>query len=535
MLSNEKKQILDQIIASFTKEEIAWSSGYLSGFVSDHKTENKSAKLVKDLTILYITETGNSKFLAGEIAKKLKAEGAHAKLKAADQYRLADLEKEKNLIVIASTHGEGEIPAAGKKFFEHITQNELALGSLNYLAIALGDTNYPLFCQSGKDIDARLEKLGAKKLAERIDLDLDFENSIPEIFAKIFDIFGNQAWTTQQVRGDNAVDMRGDNAVDMRGDNAGGAFPSTCHPALVAGSTSSRQKNFSGKILTNINLNDIGSSKETHHIEIASDDEIHYEPGDSVGILFGEDELGVEGNLNPLAAQLATSSQTRDLPLNRGILTPRLYSIASSTNEHGNEVHLTVSLLRYIDKNGKEVEGLFSGRLARLKIGEKINFYISRNRQFKLPTDDKDIIMIGPGTGIAPFRSFLAERNYRNASGKNWLFFGERNFQTDFLYQSEWQAHLESGLLSKIDVAFSRDQNHKIYVQDRIKENAQEIYHWLENGAYFYVCGDKENMARDVENTLLDVIQTIGKKSADEAKDYLDHLVQHDRYLRDVY
>ena len=475
MLPSEKKQILDQIIASFTKEEIAWSSGYLSGFVTDHKTENKSAKLVKDLTILYITETGNSKFLAGEIAKKLKAEGAHAKLKAADQYRLADFEKEKNLIVIASTHGEGEIPAAGKKFFEHITQNELALASLNYLTIALGDTNYPLFCQSGKDIDARLEKLGAKKLAERIDLDLDFENSIPEILAQVQAAFASEKSSIATV-------------------------PTT--------PIKSGKKNFSGKILANINLNDIGSSKETHHLEIASDDEIHYEPGDSVGILFeGEKEK----------------------------LTPRLYSIASSTNEHGNEVHLTVSLLRYIDKDEKEVEGLFSGRLSRLKIGEKINFYISRNRQFKLPADDKDIIMVGPGTGIAPFRSFLAERNYRNSSGKNWLFFGERNFQTDFLYQSEWQAHLESGLLSKIDVAFSRDQNHKIYVQDRIKENAQEIYHWLENGAYFYVCGDKENMARDVENTLLEVIQAIGKKSADEARNYLDQLVRQDRYLKDVY
>ncbi len=491
MLPTEKKQILDQIISSFTKEEIAWSSGYLSSFVTDHKTENKSAKLVKDLTILYITETGNSKFLAGEIAKKLKVEGVHAKLKAADQYRLADFEKEKNLIVIASTHGDGEIPAAGKKFFEHITQNELALASLNYFIIALGDTNYPLFCQSGKDIDARLEKLGGKKLAERIDLDLDFENSIPEIFEKIFNIFGHQNWTPQQVRGDTAR---------------------VCHPALVAGSTSSQKKNFSGKILTNINLNDIGSSKETHHIEIASDDEIHYEPGDSVGILFGEEEFGVTGKI-----------------------TPRLYSIASSTNEHGNEVHLTVSLLRYIDKDGKEAEGLFSGRLARLKIGDKIDFYISRNRQFKLPADDKDIIMVGPGTGIAPFRSFLAERNYRGSSGKNWLFFGERNFQTDFLYQVEWQAHLESGLLSKLDVAFSRDQNHKIYVQDRIKENAKEVYHWLENGAYFYVCGDKENMARDVEATLLDVIQSEGKISADEARNYLDQLVKEDRYLRDVY
>jgi sulfite reductase alpha subunit-like flavoprotein len=515
MLPTEKKQILDQIIVSFTKEEIAWSSGYLSGFVTDHKTENKSAKLVKDLTILYVTETGNSKFLAGEIAKKLKAEGAHAKLKAADQYRLADFEKEKNLIVIVSTHGDGEIPAAGKKFFEHITQNELALASLNYLTIALGDTNYPLFCQSGKDIDARLEKLGGKKLAERIDLDLDFENSIPEIFEKIVNIFGHQNWTPQQVRGDGVEGVRGDGVEGVRGDGVEGVRGDgarVCHPALVAGSISSQKKNFSGKILANINLNDIGSSKETRHIEIASDDEIHYEPGDSVGILFGNDELRIEGKI-----------------------TPRLYSIASSTNEHGNEVHLTVSLLRYIDKTGKEVEGLFSGRLARLKIGEKINFYISRNRQFKLPADDKDIIMVGPGTGIAPFRSFLAERNYRGSSGKNWLFFGERNFQTDFLYQVEWQAHLESGLLSKIDLAFSRDQNHKIYVQDRIKENAQEIYRWLENGAYFYVCGDKENMARDVENTLLDVIASEGKIGADEARNYLDHLVKEDRYLRDVY
>jgi sulfite reductase alpha subunit-like flavoprotein len=479
MLNNEKKQILDQIIANFSKEEIAWSSGYLSGFLADVKSETKITKLVKELTILYVTETGNSKFLAGEIAKKLKSEGTHAKLKSSDQYRLSDIEKEKNLIVIASTHGEGEIPASGKKFFDHIAQNELALSSLNYFVIALGDTNYPLFCQSGKDIDARLQKLGAKKLAERIDLDLDFENLIDQILNQVRSAFSSDKSSIS---------------------------------TIIATPIKSSQKHFSGKIIANINLNDLGSNKETRHIEITSDDEIHYEPGDSVGILFENEELKIEGKI-----------------------TPRLYSIASSINEHGNEVHLTVSVLHYLDKNGKEVEGLFSARLARLQSGQKINFYISRNRQFKLPDDSKDIIMVGPGTGIAPFRAFLAERNYRSASGKNWLFFGERNFQTDFLYQAEWQAHLESGLLSKIDVAFSRDQNHKIYVQDRIRENAKEIYHWLESGAYFYICGDKENMAQDVENCLIEIIELEGKISNDLAKDYLNHLVKQGRYLKDVY
>ncbi len=481
MLNKEKKQILDQFITSLTKPEIAWVSGYLAGLVAEEISAISNNKIVKDLTILYITETGNSKFLASEIAKKLKAEGSNSKLKSVEQYRFTDLVKEKNLLIIASTHGEGEIPQSGKKFYEYINQNELDLKNLNYFVIALGDTNYPLFCQSGKDIDLRLEKLNAKKLAPRIDLDLDFENSINQVYAQVSAAFAE-----------------------------GGAIASVQNikPAK------SGQNQFVGEILANINLNDVGSSKETRHIEIAASgaDDLHYEAGDSVGILFENEELKVEGKI-----------------------TPRLYSIASSLNEHGSEVHLTVSVLRYIDKDGKEVEGLFSGHLAHLQVGSKIKFYISKNRQFKLPKDDQDIIMVGPGTGVAPFRAFLAERNYRNASGKNWLFFGERNFQSDFLYQIEWQAHLESGLLSKMSVAFSRDQKEKIYVQDRIKENAKELYQWLENGAYFYVCGDKENMARDVENSLLEVIENEGNKNREQAQEYLSNLIEQDRYLRDVY
>lgn len=481
MLSKDKKQILDQFITSLTKPELAWASGYLAGLAGGEvSTSANNAKIVKDLTILYITETGNSKFLASEISKKLKTEGVNAKLKSVEQYRLTDFVKEKNILLIVSTHGDGEIPQAGKKFFDFIIENQLDLKALNYFVIALGDTNYPLFCQSGKDIDARLEKLSAKRLAPRIDLDLDFENSINQVYSQVLGAFAE-----------------------------GGAVEVAAVKVAKSG-----QNQFIGEIVANINLNDIGSSKSTHHIEIVTEegDELNYEPGDSIGILIDNEEFKIEGKI-----------------------TPRLYSIASSVNERANEVHITVALLRYIDKDGKEIEGLFSGHLSRMKVGEKIKFYVSKNRQFKLPADDKDIIMVGPGTGVAPFRAFMEERNYRGASGKNWLFFGERTFQNDFLYQIEWQAHLESGLLSKLDVAFSRDQKEKIYVQDRIRQNAKEVYQWLENGAYFYICGDKDNMAKDVENSLLEVIISESGRNKEQAQEYLSALVEQDRFLKDVY
>lgn len=479
MLETNKKIALDQLVASFSKEELIWSSGYLLGLKTDLASNIIQDSKIKDLTILYITETGNSKFLALELTKKLKSQGANIKLKSVDQYRLNDFAKEKNLILIASTHGEGEIPDSGKKFYDHITQNDLNLSQLHYSVIALGDSNYPLFCQSGKDIETRLNILKAQRLTARIDLDLDFEDSIENIFSQISAAF------------------------------AGEEAPKT--PTIK-----SSKKDFTGEIISNVNLNDNaikGSEKETRHIEISVEDgALHYEPGDSIGILFDNEEVQIEGKI-----------------------TPRLYSIASSLNEHGNEIHLTVSVLRYLDKNGQIIEGLFSGHLATLTPGSKIKFYISRNRHFKLPADDKNIIMVGPGTGIAPFRSFIAERNYRLASGKSWLFFGDRNAQSDFLYQSEWQDHLSSGILSKMDVAFSRDQEEKIYVQNRIQENAAEIFEWLENGAYFYICGDKEKMATDVENKLLEIIKSQGNKNNDEAKSYLDKLLKEERYLKDVY
>jgi sulfite reductase (NADPH) flavoprotein alpha-component len=478
MLRKETKNTLDQLIANSDSKELIWINGYISGLLKDGGAGSAAAidtaGLVDKLTIIYITDTGNSKFISGEISKKLKEKSVSVKVKAANQYRLADLEKEKNVIFIVSTHGEGELPESGQKFFDHIKNNQLNLSKLNYFVIALGDTNYPLFCQSGKDVDARLTELKAKSLAPRVEFDLDFEDHLEELYSNIFTIFG------AKVSG----------------------------PAPSIAKKSSKNE-YVGEILSNTNLNDIESIKKTHHIEIGVEDGITYEVGDSIGILLeGDDDKKS---------------------------TPRLYSIASSANESENEVHLTVSVVSYVDENGKSQQGLCSGHLSSLKIGEKIKFYISKNRQFKLPSDDKDIIMVGPGTGIAPFRGFLAERNFRDASGKNWLFFGDCTFQNDFLYQTEWQDYLESGLLTRMDVAFSRDQKEKIYVQHRIKEKAQDLYQWIENGAYFYICGDKEKMAKDVENALILAIGEQGNKTEAEAKEFLEKMKEEGRYLTDVY
>lgn len=492
MLSNDKKQILDQFIAKFSSSELTWISGYLAGVANGAPTSEQK-KISGNLTFLYVTETGNSKFLANELAKRVKALGANVKIKSSDQYRLDDLAKETNIVFLVSTHGDGEMPASGKKFFDHISNENADFSKMNFGVIALGDSSYPLFCQAGKDVQKILLEKKAQKNFERFDLDLDFEQKIDDIYSRVLTML----------------------KVDAQ-------ISATAKISQQPAKKEFVKKEFEGEVISNINLNDLGSSKETHHIEIAIPENVVYEPGDAIAVVLTEKKTGSQDKIPP-----------------------RLYSIASSLNEHGNEIHLTVALSQYIDEKGITHQGLASGYLSSLGKGDRFQLYISKNRQFKLPEDDKDIIMVGPGTGVAPFRSFLAERNYRNASGKNWLFFGERNFRSDFLYQTEWQTYLESGLLSRMDVAFSRDQEvkfgtlraagNKIYVQNRMLEKSTELFKWLERGAFFYVCGDKENMARDVENALLAIIAKEGSKSENQAQEYLSSLNEQGRYLRDVY
>lgn len=491
MINLEQQNILNKLIANLNPMQIAWVSGYLAGTIANNTqindVDNAKIKTIfdnfKDLTIIYITETGNSKFLANELTKKFKEQKINIKLKAVEQYRHSDFISEKNLLLITSTHGDGEVPESGKGFFDFIKNNQLDLTNLNFAIIALGDKNYPLFCKAGKDFAEVFVAKKAVSVIDNIELDLDFENHLASIFSQIFANFQNK--NSKQVNDHKAID-----------------------PEVK--STLSNQ--FTGKIIANTNLNDDGSTKQTHHLEILSDQEIDYQPGDSLGILFDNEDLKITGKI-----------------------TPRLYSIASAKSQHCNEIHLCVGLVRYKDSLGQEIFGLFSNKLASLKINDSIKFYLSKNRQFKLPKEDRDIIMVGAGTGISAFRSFLFERNATNASGKNWLFFGERNIRSDFLYQSELQDFLASKVLTKLTLAFSRDQEQKIYVQDRLQENAYEVYKWLENDSYFYVCGDKENMAKAVEQTLLNIIAKCGNKDSIQAKNYLDNLKEQGRYLLDVY
>ena len=263
--------------------------------------------------------------------------------------------------------------------------------------------------------------------------------------------------------------------------------------------------------MESIILNDKDSAKETYHIEIAFDGNLPYAAGDAAGILL------------PKAADGSDP-------------TPRLYSIASAPSVHPNQVHLTVALAKHTQPDGSTGFGLGSGYLAQKKIGDKLQFYIQRNLRFRLPEDSsKDIIMVGPGTGIAPFRAFVQERAEQDASGRNWLFFGDQHAHCDFLYQAEWQEALAGGALTKLDVAFSRDKKHKVYVQHKMQERGKEIAEWLEGGAHFYVCGAKSPMSEDVEKTLIDIIVQHLGKSAEAAQAYLADLSEQDRYVKDVY
>jgi sulfite reductase (NADPH) flavoprotein alpha-component len=419
------------------------------------------------ITLLYGTETGNAKKLAIDFVAKAKKTGVQAKLANLDQYRLSDITKEEYLFTIISTHGEGEPPAAAKKFYDHIHQNGFQLTNLKYGVLALGDTAYPLFCKAGEDVDAQLHKLGGCRIVSLQKCDIDYEEDAANWFAHVLQ-------------------------------NLSTSGPLVEVGTVVVPKKTSTRKVYTGTVLTNINLNDKDSGKETYHIEISSEG-VCYEPGDCIGI---------------------------KLPS----LSPRLYSISSSLSAYSDEVHLTVARNKfYVDDEVRY--GVCSDFLSKLKKNDQLEFYVSKNNLFRLPAPDKDIIMIGPGTGIAPFRAFLAERDSTGATGRNWLFFGDQHFETDFLYQTEIQNWIETDMLTRVNVAFSRDQEEKIYVQHKMLQHAGDLFEWLQSGAYLYVCGTKDPMSIDVEAALVKIIEKKGKN----ASEYIDRLKEEGRYLRDVY
>ncbi len=563
MLVENKFKILSDLINASSNEELIWMNGYLNGIVKSKIVQQDviTESAAKKITIVYGTETGNSKRLAADFAAKAKQHHVHAKVVGMDQYRLSDLTKEEYLLAVVSTHGEGEPPAAAKKFYDHIHNNGFKLEKLKYGVLALGDTSYPLFCKTGEDVDLQLNKLGANRFVPLQKCDLEYDDEANSWFNTFLKNLNNKQSEV------------------------------TAITAVAAPAAKKGKQSYTGKVLTAINLNDKGSNKETYHIEIEAEG-LQYQCGDSIGIIAENDSqvvtdiiatTNVDGNktlefkkekftiyellkrkiniihlTERLVKQYATATgyiipegradllelvkkypvknplQFEEILISLNAVSPRLYTIASSPAAHEGEVHIVVVKDTY-SVDDKKRFGLCSDYLSKLKLNSTQQFFVQPNKRFRLPAENKDIIMVGPGTGIAAFRSFLAQRDATGATGRNWLFFGEQHFASDFLYQTEIQNWFETGVLNKINLAFSRDQKEKIYVQHKMQEHGAELYEWLNGGASFFVCGKKHPMSIDVENTLLQIIEEQGNKTAEEAKKYLEHLEEEGRYEKDVY
>jgi sulfite reductase (NADPH) flavoprotein alpha-component len=536
--------------------------------------------------VLYASETGNSTALAKALAQDAKAQGINASAVSMADYKVRGLKDEQDLVVITSTHGEGDPPQAGIGFFEFLESRKAPkLPQLRFAVLALGDSTYEKYCEAGKRIDRRLEELGAQRISDRVDCDVDYEESAAGWHADVLHRLAPMA-------------------------QASAVAPVTASPAASpAQATAFDKKNpFSASVIDNIVLTGRGSSKETRHIELSlADSGLTYQPGDALGIVPRNDPALVATLIEKLKlnADAPVTVKQQALPLHEALgsayeitaatprfldhwasitgsselerlrspeegaartaflhnhhildilnrfpatgiepakllaglrpLQPRLYSIASSLAAAPDEVHLTVSTVRY-NLHDIPRTGVASGQLASLTDEDAtLPVYIQPSAHFHLPANDVPIIMIGAGTGVAPYRAFMQQREAEAAPGRSWLFFGERHFRSDFLYQVEWQALLKSGALSRMDVAFSRDGADKVYVQDRLREQGRDIYAWLEEGAQIYVCGDATHMAPDVHSALAGIVATHGGLSHEAANEYLAELQRDRRYLLDVY
>ncbi|MEE7451006.1 sulfite reductase subunit alpha [Methylobacterium radiotolerans] len=569
---------LDAVLGAASPTQRAWLAGFLAGL--DAAGGQQAAvpaappKAAAPLTVIYASESGNSEALAGNVAKLARKQGFKPKVVDFADLDVATLPKAGKLIAIAATWGEGEPPArAVRAYGELMGEGAPRLDGVEFAVLSLGDTSYAEFCAIGKALDARFEALGAKRAAERADLDLDFEKPAAEW------IKGALKALAPAEQPDNVV------AVDFARAGAGEddeAEPSR-EPAVV-------------EVVEHVNLNSSRSDKETIHLALAFEDGAPaYEPGDSLEIfpendpqlvdeilsaagLSGDEALRTallaERDITTLSAatierfvkatghtdaqKLIDSGEAKAWIEGRHLidlletypakltaehlgtitrpLPPRAYSIASSRKEVGDEVHLAIAAVRY-ETHGRARSGVASVQVAdRIRDGAKLRVRLKPNRHFRLPQDPAtDIIMVGPGTGVAPFRAFVQERRAIEAPGRSWLFFGDRQFTHDFLYQLEWQDALEDGSLTKIDVAFSRDQPEKVYVQDRITQHAQELVSWLDGGAHFYVCGDAKNMAKDVRAAVVKAYETAKGLSAADAEAQVAALERSHRYQQDVY
>lgn len=493
MLNKDQQQLLQQLLNTASHEQKIWLAGFMQGKIGSLDVSASAAPVANkpNVMIYYATETGNSKGLSLQLMKAVKAAGYKVKNTAVNRLKTKDIKPDVLAIFLCSTHGEGDPPESSLTFFDDINNaKDGALEGLDYAVLGLGDSSYEIFCGAATDLDKALQRLGGKPFQDNGLFDVDYASHTP-------------TWIENTVK---AMDKL------VGAENAPALAPSTAIDEQIVrtGKGYTRLEPVKGTVQHIINLNDIDSAKETYHIEIIYDDDIVYTCGDAAGILIPDAQ-------------------------NNGDKTPRLYSIASSPSFHEGEVHLTVALAKHKNEDGSIGYGIYSKYLADLKGGDEIEFYIHQNQIFNLPSDETDIIMIGPGTGVAPFRSFVYERSERGADGRNWLFFGDQHAHCDFLYQTEWQEHVATETLHKIDLAFSRDQEEKIYVQNRLREKAAELMAWLDNGAVIYVCGTKAPMSKDVDTALIEIIAKHKSLSTEAAEDYLADLEENNRYMKDVY
>jgi len=584
-LTDERREQLQAAVADLTDAQLTWASGYLAGLADAVREANPVASpsagagqgARERLTILYGSQTGNGRRIAEAMQVEANGRGLASRVVSMADYRPAELRRETLLAVVVSTHGEGDPPDDAEMLYEYLFGPKAPkLGSLHYSVLALGDSSYAEFCRTGRDFDERLAALGASRYGERVDCDVDYEDPAarwreavldaarerlgeatpaPRLHAVPSEPPANVASgpvtaevvTNQRITGRDSgkrvhhVEFAVEGLAYEPGDsvalvtrNPGAVVDAVLEAAgLDGGSTLADGRALGDALAADFEI----TKASAGFLE-------RYAAASGAGALAG---LLAEGRRQELAAYLgdrqvidvlhdhpAALSADEFVACLRGFK-PRLYSIASSPLANPDELHLTVAAVEY-DAWGRRHYGSASTALAALEVGATLEARIEANPRFGLPADPTaPTIMIGPGTGVAPFRAFLEHREAVGAGGRNWLFFGDRHFASDFLYQIEWARFRKRGVLDRMDVAFSRDQAEKVYVQHRLRERARDLYAWLEEGAHVYVCGDATRMAADVHDALIAVIAEAGGRSPEQAAEYLKELRRAGRYQRDVY
>ena len=587
-LNPEQLARLQAATTDFTPTQLAWVSGYFWGVLNQQSgaavAVPAQAAEVPSITLISASQTGNARRVAEALRDDLLAAKLNVKLVNAGDYKFKQIAAEKLLVVVTSTQGEGEPPEEAVALHKFLFSKKAPkLDGTAFAVFGLGDTSYEFFCQSGKDFDSKLAELGAERLLDRVDADVEYQTAAAEWRARVVEVLKARAPVAAPAQ-----------LVTSGAVNDIHTSPYTKEAPLSA--TLSVNQKITGR----------DSEKDVRHIEIdLGDSGLRYQPGDALGVWYqndpqlvkelvellwlkGDEPVTVDGKTLPLAEALewhfeltvntativenyATLTRSESLlplvgdkaqlqqyaaatPIVDMVrfspaqldaealigllrpLTPRLYSIASSQAEVESEVHVTVGVVRYEIEGRARAGGASSFLADRVEEDGEVRVFIEHNDNFRLPANpETPVIMIGPGTGIAPFRAFMQQRAADGAQGKNWLFFGNPHFTEDFLYQVEWQSYVKEGLLTRIDLAWSRDQQQKIYVQDKLREQGAELWRWINDGAHIYVCGDANRMAKDVEHTLLEVIAEYGAMDAEAADEFLSELRVERRYQRDVY